>query len=105
MRTFNRNKRKLYLCHKNVSGKLVTYDEPQLRYENYQPTNNDVDIIGVGMNYYNYLRIKTDIANKGVYHAGDRVYIDVPIPDVHDVLCKQADYEVFKKPVSTPNYI
>lgn len=67
--------------------------------DNYVPTNTDSDLISIGFNYPKYLRIKTDISNKDVYHVKDRCYVYKDIPKEHDVLCRDADYEVYKEPM------
>lgn len=98
MRTLLRNKRKIYLCQKNIEGNLVKFKEPIPLMENYIPTNSDGDLIGIGITYPKYLRIKTDISEKDLFHAKDRLYVYKEPPEKHDVLCKTADYEVYKKP-------
>lgn len=98
MRTLMRNKRNIYLCQKYQDGTLVKFKEPMSLKENYLPTNSDGDLIAIGMNYPKYLRIKTDISEKDLFHAKDRVYVYKNPPKEHDVLCKDADYEVYKQP-------
>ena len=46
-----------------------------------------------------YLRIKTSIDEKDLFHPRDRIYVYKDAPEEHDVLCKTADYEVYKKPM------
>ena len=99
MRNLRRNKRPLYLCQKYQDGLLKKYREPILKWENYVPTNSDGDLISIGMEYPMYLRIKTSVDNKDLYHAGDRLYIYKDKPNTHDVLCENADYEVYKDPM------
>lgn len=98
MRTLKRNKRDIYLCQKYQDGNLTKFKEPILLKENYLPTNSDGDLIAIGMNYPKYLRIKTDISEKDLFHAKDRLYVYKKPPEKHDVLCRDADYEVYKKP-------
>lgn len=98
MRTLKRNKRDIYLCQKYQDGNLTKFKEPILLKENYLPTNSDGDLIAIGMNYPKYLRIKTDISEKDLFHAKDRLYVYKNPPEKHDVLCKEADYEVYKQP-------
>lgn len=99
MRNLRRNKRLLYLCQKYQDGQLDKFKEPIPKWENYVPTNSDGDLISIGMEYSMYLRIKTNISEKDNYHAGDRLYVYRDKPDVHDVLCEGADYEVYKDPM------
>ena len=102
MRTLMRNKRKIYLCQKyldDTSGKIIVkFGEPIELQENYVPTNSDGDLIAIGLNYPKYLRIKTDIREKDLFHAKDRLYVYKEPPQIHDALCKDADYEVYKQP-------
>lgn len=99
MRNLRRNKRLLYLCQKYQDGLLDKFKEPKEQWDNYVPTNSDGDLISIGMEYPKYLRIKTSTSKKDVYHAGDRLYVYKEKPQVHDVLCKDADYEVYKDPM------
>lgn len=98
MRPLARNKRKLYLCQKYQDGLVDKYKAPKCLFENYLPTNSDGDLISIGMDYPKYLRIKTNINEKDLFHPKDRLYIYKEPPKIHDVLCKTADYEVYKEP-------
>jgi len=107
MRTQKRNKRTIYLCHKVVNGKLVTWEEPIKIKENYNSVTVDADLITMGMNFPNRIRIKTGnktcingewVKTSSLYHVGDRVYIFNEPPEIHDELCKTADYEVEIEP-------
>ena len=99
MRTLRRNKRPLYLCQNYQDDMLDKYREPILIYENYVPTNSEGDLISIGMEYPKYLRIKTSINEKDLFHAKDRLYVYKTKPEIHDVLCDDADYEVYKEPM------
>lgn len=105
MRSLLRNKRKVYLCQLYKDGNIKKYREPILVYDNYQVTNNDSDLVSLGLESYNYLKIKTDLSRIGIYHLGDRAYINVIPPAEHDPLCKTADYEVYKEPVVALNQL
>jgi hypothetical protein len=108
MRTQRRNKRPIYICQKYVdSNNNVKYHEPIRIMENYNSTTEEADIIAMGMDYPNRLRIKTDTKvfingvcsnRKDLYHIGDRVYVFTTPPETHDPLCKNADYEVEIEP-------
>lgn len=98
MRTLKRNKRKLYLCEQITDGNLIKYDKPKVIYENYVPTNSDGDLISLGLEYPMYLRIKTNIAEKNLFHPKDRLYVYKEPPTEYDDLCETADYEVNKEP-------
>lgn len=100
MRNLRRNKRKLYLCQKYIDdNNLDKWNEPILIYENYLPTNSEGDLISIGMDYPMYLRMKPEISKINLFHEGDRFYIFTTPPKTHDVLCKNADYEIYKKPM------
>lgn len=103
MRTLQRNKRKLYLCKKNIVNNLLVYSSPIVLYEDYMPTNSSGDLLAIGENYPNYLRIKTTNLDGTNFHAGDRLYIFVTPPTVHDTLCLTTDYEVDNQPIPTLN--
>lgn len=104
MRNLRRNKRPLYLCQKYRDGILDKYRTPKLIYENYIPTNSEGDLISIGMDYPMYLRIKTNINEKDLFHPKDRLYVYKELPE-SDPLCKEADYEVYKKPMIYINEI
>lgn len=100
MRNLRRNKRKLYLCQKYIDdNNLDKWKEPILIYENYLPTNSEGDLISIGMDYPMYLRMKPEISKINLFHEGDRFYIFTIPPDKYDPICKDADYEIYKKPM------
>lgn len=99
MRNLQRNKRTLYLCQKYQDGYLDKYREPLELKENYMPTNSDGDLISIGMEYPMYLRIKTSISEKDLFHPKDRLYVYKTPPVERDILCEEADYEVYKEPM------
>lgn len=99
MRNLRRNKRKLYLCQKYEENGIDKYREPILIRENYLPTNSEGDLISIGMDYPMYLRMKPEISKKDLFHEGDRFYIYTTPPETHDEMCKDADYEIYKKPM------
>lgn len=99
MRNLRRNKRKLYLCQKYIDNNIDKYREPVLIHENYLPTNSEGDLISIGMDYPMYLRMKPEISEKDLFHEGDRFYIFTTPPVEYDEMCKDADYEIYKKPM------
>ena len=103
MITLNRNKRKIYVCNRVKDENLKTYEEPIELYEDYAVTNTEADLEAFGMDAYMYLRIHTNASHKKYYHLGDRVFVNVTPPEIHDDLCKTADYEVYKDPVLSLN--
>lgn len=99
MRNLRRNKRALYLCQKYRSGNVDKYKEPIKIYENFVPTNSAGDLISLGMEYPMYLRIKTSIKEKDLFHPKDRLYVYKDKPAIHDEMCENADYEIYKEPL------
>lgn len=101
MKTLHRNKRKIYLCqvYNEDGSNLKKFKEPIMLKENWQVTNSEADYKNLGLDSYDYVRIRTDVSHADYYHLGDRAYIKVQPPEEHDVMCKKADYEVYKDPV------
>ena len=99
LRNLRRNKRKLYLCRKYVENEKDFFQKPVLIHENYLPTNSEGDLISIGMDYPMYLRMKPEISERDLFHEGDRFYIYTNPPEEYDNLCKNADYEIYKKPM------
>lgn len=99
MRTLKRNKRRVYLCKRIPQGKLIKYAKPIPLYENYVPTNTGEDLVSLGLEYPMFLRIKTDIQEKDLFHPKDRLYVYKNPPKEYDPLCDNADYEVYKEPL------
>ena len=75
MRNLRRNKKKLYLCQIYGSNGIDKFKKPIELYEDYQPTNSSGDLISIGMSYPLYLRIKTNIIEKDLFHPNDRLYV------------------------------
>ena len=103
MNNLKRNKRKLYLCNKYKEGNKYLFSKPIELYENYLPTNSNGELISLGMEYPMYLKIKTSIREKDLFHPKDRLYIYKEPPVEHDDLCDDADYEVYKEPLQFIN--
>lgn len=103
MKTLHRNKRKLYLCQLYNDDNRKKYKEPIELLENWQVTNTDAEFMNLGLEAYDYVRIRTSVDHGKYYHLGDRCYINVALPEKHDTLCKTADYEVYKDPIITLN--
>lgn len=103
MTSLLRNKRKLYLCKKYIDNNITKYKKPELIETNYQPTNSEGEIIVLGAEYTEYLKIK-DIAKIGEkFNNGDKCYVYVNPPEEVDDLCKNADFIVSGEPLITLN--
>lgn len=105
MRCLARNKRKLFVCNEYQENEISKFKRPIEVLVNYQATNSEGDLIALGMDFPMYVRIKTDIIHKNIFHAGDRVYINSKPSDPFDELCKDADYEVNSDPIVSLNVV
>ncbi len=105
MRNLDRNKRPIYVCKMILNNGIRTYEEPIKMWENYRTANTTNDLKAFGEDAYSIIRISTSPTHANFYHRGDRVYIKSQIPEVHDSLCKDADYEVDKDPIDTLNEV
>lgn len=103
MNNLKRNKRKLYLCNKYEEDDKYFYRQPIELYENYLPTNSNGELITLGLEYPMYLKIKTSIREKDLFHPKDRLYVYKQPPEEFDELCDDADYEVYKEPLQFIN--
>lgn len=104
MITLLRNKRPIYVCNAYFVNELKKFSEPIKLYENCQTTSGLADIERFGLEAYQYMRIKTTNQNGLNYHIGDAVYVNVEPPEIHDPICKTADYEVAEDPLVTLNF-
>ena len=103
MKTMHRNKRKLYLCKAYTENGRRRYEEPIELYENWQITNTDAEFMNLGLEMFNFARIRTSKEHSDYYHVGDRVYLFITPPKEHDNTCMTADYQVYKDPITTLN--
>ena len=103
MKTLHRNKRKIYVCNVFSNGNIRNYSEPIPLMENWRVSNEYSDMANYGYDSYGYVRIRTSINHAKYYHLGDKVFIFNTPPDEYDVLCKDADYEVYIEPIVSIN--
>lgn len=94
MRTLERDKKALYVCEKIKDSEPVQFKEPVEVKLNVVATTSEADIVAFGDSYKEYRRAKISIADLDKFHEGDRAYIYVKPPVVHDVLCDTADFEI-----------
>lgn len=94
MRTLERDKKPLYVCRKIKDSDPVQFEEPVKRYLNVVATSSEADIVAFGESYKDYRRAKISSFEVDNYHEGDRVYLEVQPPEVHDKLCEGADFEI-----------
>jgi len=105
MRCLKRNKRTVYLCVEYQDGDISKFREPISVNINYRVTNSDGELIALGRDFPKYIRMKTDLINKDLFHPKDRVYINVTPGETFDPLCKDADYEVDSDPIVSLNVV
>lgn len=105
MRCLIRNKRPIYICERYQDGNISKYKNPIEIDVNYQSTNSESDLIALGLNYPQYIRIKTDIECLKYFHSQDRVYVGITPKKPFDVLCKDANYEVSSDPIVSLNVV
>ncbi len=103
MKTLHRNKRKLYLCKAYEDNGRRKFHEPIELYENWNVTNTDGEFMNIGLELFNYARIRTSVEHADYYHVGDKLYLFVEPPTTHDEFCTTADYQVYKDPIITLN--
>ena len=103
MITLKRNKRKIYLCKKYIENNITKYAEPIIILTNYQPISSTGEIISIGPEYTQYLKIEDIIEVGENFSNGDRCYVYVTPPDNHDELCEDADFYVDGNPINTLN--
>lgn len=98
-----RNKQKLYLCKKYVENNITKFKEPIEIETNYQPVSSTGEMIAIGEEYTQYLKIEDIIEIGKQFSNGDRCYVYVTPPEEHDKLCKTADFCVNGNPLITLN--
>ncbi len=103
MKTLHRNKRKIYICEAYPDAHIRKFHEPTMLKENWSITNTFTTFVNIGLDSYEYVRIKTSVDHAKYYHLGDRAYIQVEPPEEHDEMCKTTDFEVCKDPVVSLN--
>lgn len=101
MKTLHRNKRKLYLCQVYQDGSSKRYREPIKLFANWQVVRTDSEFKNLGLEVYDYIKIKVDKTDSNLYHLGDKLYINVEPPEIHSTVCKDADYYVYSDPLIT----
>ncbi len=103
MTSLLRNKRPIYLCKKDIQGNITKYKEPEEIKTNYQPTNSEGEMIALGPEYSEFLRIKDNPSIGKKFGNGDKCYVFITPPSEHDFLCKNADFIVSGEPLITLN--
>lgn len=105
MRCLIRNKRPIYVCERYQDNKISKYKEPISIELNYQCTNSEGDLIALGLDFPQYIRIKADLDLLPYFHANDRVYVGTEPSEPFDELCKDANYEVDSDPIVSLNVV
>ena len=107
MVSLQRNKNPLYLCKKYVDEQtnITKFKKPENAISiNWQPISSDSQVLGLGVEYSKYIRIKGTKDECSVFINKDRVFV-YKKPDLEnfDEMCNDADYEVEGSPVITLN--
>lgn len=106
MRTLTRNKRLLYLCKKYTDeDNIVKYKEPIPVKVNYEPMSASSQMFTFGIHYAENLQAILDLKDGKKFSEGDKCYINVKPPKVHDNLCEDADYIVSVIPQDSLNNV
>lgn len=100
-----RNKRKFYLCKRYIDPEtnVTKYKKPQDKHLNYQPTNSDAQVLALGTEYSEYLKVTGTAEEISKFSNKDRCYVYVKPPKKHDEMCEGADYEVSGNPLVSLN--
>lgn len=101
MINLKRNKREFYLCKRIKDS--TKYDKPKKKKLNYVPTNSVGEIISLGENFSEYLKISCTPKEAEDFRQGDKCYVYINPPKEHDSLCYDADYIVETNPMYTIN--
>ena len=101
MQRLNRNKRKFYICSKQVDEDInrVVFSEPVLCEMNYQPLSTTGEIVASGNEFINRLAVYTSPQKAKNIHNFDRCYVLTEPPEVHDKYCVNADFYVDGEPL------
>ena len=107
MVSLQRNKNPLYLCKKYVDEQtnITKFKKPEKPISiNWQPISSDSQVMGLGVEYSKYIRIKGTKDECSIFNNKDRVFV-YKKPDLRnfDEMCDDADYEVDGSPVITLN--
>lgn len=94
MRTLERDKKPLYICKRIPNSEPKQFEEPVEVRLNTVATTSEADIVAFGDEYKQYRRATVPISDLSNYHEGDRAYIYVTPPEVHDPLCNDCDFEI-----------
>ena len=106
MNSLLRNKRTLYLCKKYIDEEVnvVKYKSPERIQIDWQPISSDGQVLTMGIEYSEYIRIKGTAKEVSIFDDRDRVYIyKKPNVEEFDGMCDDAEYEVSNNPVITLN--
>lgn len=106
MNVLLRNKRPLYLCKKYIDETVgvIKYKDPKKILIDWQPISSDSQVMVVGSEYSEYIRIKGTAKEVSEFNDKDRIYIyNIPKKEEFDNMCNDAEYEVKGNPIITLN--
>ena len=102
MVNMKRNKRTLYLCKKYIEDNITQYKEPEEIKINYMPITSNGEMIAIGNEYSQYLKLTGTPEVCSKFSNGDRCYVFVQVPE-DDEMREYADFQVYGQPLITIN--
>lgn len=94
MRTLTRDKKPLYICKRVINSEPRQFEQPKKVELNIVTTNSQLDVASLGNQYKEYRKATISIKDIDKYNEGDRAYIYVEPPLMHDLLCETCDFEI-----------
>lgn len=94
MRTLKRDTKPIFICKRITNSEPVQFEKPIEVKLNTVATTSEVDIVAFGDSYKEYRRATIPINEMSKFNEGDRAYIYMSKPDVHDILCQTCDFEI-----------
>lgn len=94
MRTLTRDMKPVFLCKKIPNSEPTMFEEPIKYMLNTVATTTETDLVAFGEAYKEYRRAKVTISQIVNFNEGDRVYINVAPPVIHDPLCNGCDFQI-----------
>jgi len=102
MNNLIRNKRSIYICKQIKVDGRIKFSAPEQFFFNYQPLENEGEIIAFGPESNNRLIIYGRPDQLSQFHNFDRCYVFKQPPETPDDYCTDADYYIDGDP---KNYI
>lgn len=96
MRTLRRNQnRTVYVCQRQtISNGVEVFAAPRAASVYLEPVTNKTSIGITGENHEQYLKGIVTHSDRVGFELHAKLYVDVKVPQVHDPICRDADYVV-----------